>query len=110
MWNSVQILNVFNTLALIQIFWRTKTFSKKLEYCFLVETTKIENISFRFKTALSEPNVKTNRMATTKLTYHKEWIFASNYFIFLENLFQFYNLLKRVNLMRELIIRIFRKR
>ena len=31
---------------------------------------------------MSEANVKTNRMATTKWTYHKEWNFASNYFIF----------------------------
>ena len=57
-----------------------KIFFKKLEYCFLVETTDIENTSFLFKTALSETNVKTNRMATTKWTYHKEWGFASNYF------------------------------
>ena len=66
-----------------------KTFFKKLEDRILVETTKIENISFPFKTALSETNVKTNGMATTKWTYHKEWSFASNSFIFLENLFQF---------------------
>ena len=66
-----------------------KTFFKKLEHCFLDETTKIENTSFPFKTALSEANVKTNRMATTKLTNHKEWTFTSNSFVFLENLFQF---------------------
>ena len=60
-----------------------------MEYRFLVETTKIENKSFAFKTALSEANVKTNKMATTKWTYLKEWSFASNYFIFPENLFQF---------------------
>ena len=42
-----------------------KTFFKKLEYRFLVETTKIEN-TFPFKTALLEANVKTNSMATTK--------------------------------------------
>ena len=35
-----------------------------MEFHFLVEDTKIENISFPFKTALSEANVKTNRMAT----------------------------------------------
>ena len=64
-----------------------KTFLKKLEYRFLVETTKTENISFPFKTAPSEANVKTNRMATKKWTYHKEWSFASNCFIFFENLF-----------------------
>ena len=31
-----------------------------MEYRFLFETTKIENISFPFKTTLSEANVKTN--------------------------------------------------
>ena len=74
-WQSVKVSNVFNTLAFKQIFWKTKTFSKKLEYCFLVETTEIENTSFPFKTALSETNVKTNGMATTKWTYHKELYF-----------------------------------
>ena len=66
-----------------------ENFSKKLEYRLLVETTNIEKASIPFKTALSEANVKTNRMATRKWTYHKEWSFTSNYFIFLENLFQF---------------------
>ena len=82
MWQSVIVPNVFNTLTLKQIFWKTKTFFKKLEYRFLVETTKIENTSFPFKTALSEANVKTNKMATTKWTYHKGRSFASYYFFF----------------------------
>ena len=60
-----------------------------MEYRFLVETTKIENTSFRFKTALSEASVKTNSIATTKWTCHKEWSFASIYLNFLENMFQF---------------------
>ena len=72
-----------------QVFWKTKTFFKKLEYRFSAETTKIENTSLPFKIALSEANVKTNRMTTAKWTYHKEWSFASNYFCFLENLIQF---------------------
>ena len=80
--------NVFNILTLKQIFWKIKTFFKKLEYRFLVETTKTEN-TFSFKTALSGANVKTNRMATTKWAYHKEWSFASNCLNFLESLFQF---------------------
>ena len=42
-----------------------KTFFKKLEYRFLVASTKIENASFRFKTAISEANT-TNRMMITK--------------------------------------------
>ena len=56
---------------------------------FLVESTKIEKTSFPLKTAISGANGKTNRMAAAKWTYHKEWSFASNYFIFLENLLQF---------------------
>ena len=70
-------------------FLENENFFKKLEYRFLVEATKIENTSFPFKTALSEASVKTNRMATTKWTYHKAWSFASNYLMFLENLFRF---------------------
>ena len=66
-----------------------KTFFKKLQYRFLVETTKIEKASFPFKTVLSEANAKASRMGTIKWTYHKKWSFASNCFIFLENLFQF---------------------
>ena len=68
----MEILNVFNKLTLTQNLWKTKTFFKKLEYRFLVAITKIENTSFPFKTVPSEANVKTNRMATTNLTYHKE--------------------------------------
>ena len=68
MWQSVKASNVFKTLTLKQIFWKMKTFFEKLEHRFLVETAKIEHTSFPFKTALSEANVKTNRVATTKWT------------------------------------------
>ena len=50
------------TLTLKQIFWKTKTFFKKLEYGFLVKSSKTENISD--KTAISEADVKTNRMVS----------------------------------------------
>ena len=46
-------------------FWKTKFFIKKLEYHFLVESFKIENASFPYETAISEANVKTNRMVST---------------------------------------------
>ena len=36
-----------------------------MEERFLAESTKIENPSFPYKTAISEVNVKTNRMVTT---------------------------------------------
>ena len=66
MWQSVKILRIFNTLTLKRIFSKTKKFFKKLEYCFFVESINIENASFPHKTALSEANVKTNRMVNTK--------------------------------------------
>ena len=71
------------SILLKQIFWKTKDFFKKLEYRFVVENTKIENASFPYKqTAISKASVKTNRMVSTKWTYHQEQRFASNYFIF----------------------------
>ena len=58
MWQSLKVLNDFlNFLKNANPF----------------ESTKIDNISFPYKTALSEANVKTNRMGSTKWTYHKEW-------------------------------------
>ena len=85
----MKVLIVFITLTLIQIFWKAKTFLKKLENRFLVETTKVENTSFAFKTALSEGNVKTNRMVTTKWTkITKSGVLPVTTLLFLENLFQ----------------------
>ena len=63
---SVETLDVFNTLTLKHIFWKTKTFFKKLEDYFSVESTKIENTLFRYKTVISEANVKRNRMVSRK--------------------------------------------
>ena len=63
--NQANILNAFSSSTLKQIFWKMKTFFKKLEYHFLVESTKIENAPFPYKTAISEVNVKTNRMMNT---------------------------------------------
>ena len=83
--------NVFNILK--QIFWKTEIFLQKLEYHFLVESTKIKNASFPYKTAMLEANVKVNRIGSTKWSYQKERVFASNYFIFLKILLQFKNLL-----------------
>ena len=47
---------------------------------------------------MPEANVKTNKMVSTKWPHHKERSFASNYFIFLKILFQFKNLLYKVDL------------
>ena len=69
MQQSLEILNVLNVVTLEQIFWKTETFSKKLEYRFLGESTKIENTSFPYKTAMSKAIAKTNRMGGTKIHY-----------------------------------------
>ena len=82
MWHLVEILNVFNTLNLKQIFWKTKIFFKKLENHLLVKSTVIEKPSFPYKAAISEAIAKTNRMVSTKWTYDTVRSFAINYFFF----------------------------
>ena len=83
----MKILIGSNTLALKQIFWKMKSFFKRLEYCFIVESTKIENASSPYKTVILEANVKTNRMVSTKGTHPEKRSFATNYFFFLKILF-----------------------
>ena len=47
-------------------FVKNKNFLKKLEHRFLVESTKIENAIFLYKTAWSVANVKAKRMGSAK--------------------------------------------
>ena len=68
MWQSVETLNVFSTLILKQIFWKTKTFFEILEYCFLVESSKTENAS------MSEANAETNKMKSRNGSITKKGI------------------------------------
>ena len=69
MWQLVEILNVFINFE--TDFLENRNLFKKLEQRFLVESTKIENASLPYKTAWSKANVDTNRMVSTKWTYHK---------------------------------------
>ena len=61
-----------------------KTFANKLEYRFLIESTKTDNAPFPYETVISEANIaKQNRVHTVQNEpYHKEQSFVSNYFIF----------------------------
>ena len=52
-------------------FLENENFLKKTGVPFLIESTNIKNVSYPKKTAISEANVKTNRMVSTKQTYHK---------------------------------------
>ena len=68
MWQSAEILNVFKNFNFnfeVDFLENTNLF-KKLEYHFLAESIKIEKASFSYKTAMSEANVKTNGMVSTK--------------------------------------------
>ena len=93
MWQSVEILSVFNTSTLKQIFWKTETFFKKLEYSFLVESTKIENASFPYNTAISEANVKANRIVSKKGPITKNGVLPVTTLFFFKFRFQLKNFL-----------------
>ena len=64
-----------NSCFTFPIFWKTKNFFQKLKHLFSAENIKIENTSFTHKTVVSEANVETNRMVSTKWTYCKEQSF-----------------------------------
>ena len=94
MWESLEILSIFNTRTLKEIFWKTETSFKKLEDCILVESTKIENTTFPHKTALSEDNVKIKKMGSAKWMFHNEHSFLPvPTFFFLNVVFRYKNLL-----------------
>ena len=70
MWQSLEVLNVFNTLTFKQIFWKMKKNFNRFGCGVLVESTKIENATFSYKTTQS------NIMEITKRSYHKEFSFC----------------------------------
>ena len=90
-WSFISAFLICMTVSLIlkQIFWKTKIFLKKLEYHFLVESTKIETHNFHTKLPYQKPN----GIVSIKWTYRKERSFASNYFVFLKIVFHFKNFL-----------------
>ena len=48
----------------------TEDFQKCSKYRFLFESTTIDSTTFSYKTAFSKANIETNRMGSTKWTYH----------------------------------------
>ena len=117
MWQSLEILNIFNTLTLKQIFWKTQIPFTKPEEHFLVESTEIDNATIPYKTALSEANVKTNRMGSRKWNITKNRVvlpviffsedFSTSFFFstsnfFLKILFKFRTLYKKLFLVYQL--------
>ena len=74
-----------------------KTFFNKLKYRLFVESTKIENTSLLYKTAISKADVKTNRMVTKNWPITKNGVFPVITLFFRKKIFQFKNLLLRVD-------------
>ena len=56
MWLSLEILNVFNTSTLKQIFWKTQALLKKM--FFLVGSAKIKNPTFPYKLLCQKPMLR----------------------------------------------------
>ena len=51
-------MNYFNTLTLKQIFWKRETFFKKLEYCLLVESSRLKTDQFPTKLPYEKPMLR----------------------------------------------------
>ena len=85
----MKVFNVFNTLTLIHIFWETETFSKKLEYQFLVETTKIENASFYLKLLCKKLMLRQIEWRLQNGPFTKSGVLLVTTLLFLVNLLQF---------------------
>ena len=91
-WQSLETLNVFNTLTLKEVFSKTRKFFKKLEllllWTSLIQSNKIENVTCPCKTALLEASVKTVEFLhyfifwkfhfSLRISY-KELIWSTNY-------------------------------
>ena len=58
MWQLSIVSNVFNTLTLKQIFWKTETFFKALEYRFLVKSLRLKTHYFHSKLLSQKPMLR----------------------------------------------------
>ena len=68
-------LNIFNTLTLNQVFCRTKTFFKKIGKHFLAVSTKIENATCPYKTAVPEAKIRPIKWEVQNLTLTRKRVF-----------------------------------
>ena len=89
-------LKRFQQSTLKQIFQKTETFFKKLEFVFQLKALRLKTHHFHTKLPYQKPILRQIKWWLKKWTHHKEGSFASNYFNFLKILFQFKNLIYRV--------------
>ena len=88
MWQSVEILNIFDTLTLKQLFWKTKTFFNNWSIIFWLKALRLETHFFHTKLPYQKPMLRQIEWWVQNGPVTKEQSFTSNYFIFLKNLFQ----------------------
>ena len=88
MWQSLGILNLFNTLTLKQFFWKTQIRYKKLKCRFFSWKYQDWKRNSSIQNSFRSQIVVQNRHIISYL----ERSFASNYFTFSEIFFQFKNL------------------
>ena len=87
MWESLEILDVFNILTLKKIFWKTKAFFKKQGYRFLLKVLRLK--TQHFHTKCMDKSEKNEVSSVTTLffrtfcfslrTSYKELIWCTNY-------------------------------
>ena len=63
--NHCKLFNVSINLPLTELFWKTETSFKRLEYLFLVESTTVDNVTFQYKNGPSKANFKTDTFRNT---------------------------------------------
>ena len=93
MWRSVKTLNIFSTSNLKQIFQKTITFFKKLQYCFLVWGTRSKTHHFRTKLPYLQPMLRQIQWWPQNGPITKNGVFPVTTLSFLESCFSFKNLL-----------------
>ena len=76
---TLEALNIFNALTLKQVFLKTKNFFENLDYHFLAKSATIEALHFYIK--LPCQNLSQIEWEVQKLIYHKEFSFATKYFL-----------------------------
>ena len=88
---KLSVWEIFSTLTLIQIFWKTKTFFKKLEYHFLVETRSKKDWKHHFHSKLlcQKPMFKEIEWRLQNRPIIKSGVLLVTALFFLQNLFQF---------------------
>ena len=76
MWQSLGSLNIFNTITWKQFFWKNENFSKKIEYSFLVKSTKIQNADVKSKWRVQNWHITKSRVLLVTTLFFLKFCFS----------------------------------